>query len=76
MSVQQWVLSAMVEMQVAVDNGDHVVEVNAELNQALVKLGSFRLVQVVDDGASVPDAGVDQNCPVRMTDREPVDRHR
>lgn len=41
-----------------------------------MKLGSFRPVQVVGDCASVPDAGVDQNRPVRMTDREPVDRYR
>ena len=76
MAVQQRVLAAVVEMQVAVDDSDHVVNVDAELNEALVKLGSFRLVQVVDDRASVPDTGVHQNGSVRMTDREPVDRHR
>lgn len=68
MPMKPWVLAAVVEMQVAVDNRDHVVDLDAEPKQALVQIGSFRLVQVVDHSASVSDR-CRQNGSVGMTDR-------
>ena len=66
----------MVEMEMAVDYGNHVPQPDAELREQRPKVKAGRPVQLIDESVPHADTGIDQKGTVRVVDEkaEHIDR--
>lgn len=62
----------MVEVQVAVDNGDYLIQIDVQLGKQPCDLDAIGLVELIEKCVPESDAGLDQNCAVRVLDEESV----
>jgi hypothetical protein len=63
-----------IEVQVAVDDCDDIALVDADCGKGAVDRDDVRVIQVVDESAPDPDAGVEEDDAIGVTDD--VSEHR